>query len=443
MVSRRLVLAGLAVSSAFLRVSQSQAAAGVVNAVDSGLLPNSTSDQTVKFKALLTSASTAGAQIFLPAGTYIVSGIQLPAYVNILGVSGQSRILYGGKDSFFTANDAKHVQLSGLTIDGNSKSLTDSARGLIEATNVGRFVIDDCQIVNARKNAIDLYQCGGRIENTRIATVQDMAIFTANSTALKITGNEISDCGNGGIIVHRYDKGRDGTVITGNRVDKIRADLGGTGENGNGINVFQANNVVVADNVVNGCAFTAIRANSANNIQIIANNCTASGETAIYSEFAFEGAVIANNIIDGAANGISIVNFDSGGRLATCSGNIVRNLSARGPYEGTFGIGIAAEADTAITSNVVEKAPTYGIQLGWGPYMRNLTASGNVIRTSGEGIYVSIVDGVGPAIISGNLIQGAKNGGIVGHKWADVAVKDLTLKGSAYSDLVVERNIVS
>lgn len=171
---------------------------------------------------------------------------------------------------------------------------------------------------------------------------------------------------NGGVLVHRYDKARDGTIVNGNRVQGIRADSGGTGQNGNGINVYKADNVIVANNVVSDCAFTAIRANSASDVQIIGNNCTASGETAIYSEFAFEGSIIANNIVNGAANGISIVNFDSGGRLGTCTGNIVRNLSVKGPYEATFGIGIAAEADTAITGNVVENAPTYGIQLGWG-----------------------------------------------------------------------------
>ena len=61
---------------------------------------------------------------------------------------------------------------------------------------------------------------------------------------------------------------------------------------------------------------------------------------------------MANNLVDGAANGISVANFDQGGRLATVSGNIVRNLTTVGPYETQppgFGTGIAAEADTAIT----------------------------------------------------------------------------------------------
>ena len=156
------------------------------------------------------------------------------------------------------------------------------------------------------------------------------------------------------------------------------------------------------------CAFSAIRANSASNLQIAGNTCSRSGETALYAEFAFEGAVINGNIVDGAANGISIVNFDKGGRMAVCSGNIVRNLSTEGPYPADapgFGVGITVEADTAVTGNVVENAPLYGMKIGWGPYMRNVVATGNVIRKAGTGIAVTVVEGAGSAVISDNVIS--------------------------------------
>ncbi len=447
MINRRFVLTGLASLAGvgiLPRTTQAQTASGIINAVEFGLNPGGPDDQTFKLNALLTKASSSGQQIFLPPGAYIVSGVQFPAYVNLLGVSGKSRLLFGGKSGLIRANGSSHIQLNGLVIDGDGRPLGDNVRGLLEASNVAHLVLDDCQIVGARRNALDLFKCGGRIERTRISGASDAAIFAADSTGLEITGNEIHDCGNGGILVQRYEQGRDGTIVTGNRIGKIRADLGGTGQNGNAINIFRANNVVVSNNVINDSAFTAIRGNSASNLQITGNNCSASGETAIYSEFAFEGAVIANNLVDGAANGISMVNFDSGGRLGTCSGNLVRNLSIKGPYPGTFGIGISVESDISVTGNVVENAPLYGIQLGWGAYMRNVIATGNIVRASGEGIYVSVVEGVGSAIISDNIIQASRNGGIVGHSWTDVTVKDLTQKSAQiYPNLTVERNIVN
>ena len=69
------------------------------------------------------------------------------------------------------------------------------------------------------------------------------------------------------------------------------------------------------------------------------------------------------------------------------------------------GVGIGVEAETAVTGNVIENAPYAGIRLGFGPYLRNVTAVGNVIRDAGIGIAVSVVQGAGAAAITGNIIQ--------------------------------------
>ncbi len=204
---------------------------------------------------------------------------------------------------------------------------------------------------------------------------------------------------------------------------RIAATSGGTGQNGNGINVYQAHEVTISGNHVSDCAFSAIRSNGGSGVIITANQCLRSGETAVYSEFAFIGAIIADNQVDGAANGITVVNLDEGGRLATVSGNIVRNLTTRGPYihEGVgFGIGIAAEADTAITGNVVEGAPKWGIMLGWGPFQRDLSVTGNVVREAGTAIAVSVVEKAGAVLIANNVLSG-KEAAIRGYRWNEAA----------------------
>ncbi|WP_292645041.1 TIGR03808 family TAT-translocated repetitive protein, partial [Mesorhizobium sp.] len=272
-------------------------------------------------------------------------------------------------------------------------------------------------------------------------------IYSVEATGLAISGNTVSDCANGGILVHRWQAAEDGTIVSGNRVERIQARSGGTGQNGNGINAFRAGNVIISGNIVSDCAFSAIRANSASNLHITGNTCSRSGETAVYSEFSFEGAILSNNIVDGAANGISIVNFNEGGRMGVCSGNIVRNLSTSGPYPADppgFGIGINVEADTTVSGNVVESAPLYGMHIGWGPFMRNVVATANVIRKAGTGIAVTVVEGAGTAVISDNVIDGAQNGAIVGHRWAEPVTGDLASSGNAgYAHLTIERNHVS
>ncbi len=62
------------------------------------------------------------------------------------------------------------------------------------------------------------------------------------------------------------------------------------------------------------------------------------------------------------------------------------------------------EADTAVTGNVIENAPSAGIVLGWGRYLRDVAATGNVVRKADIGIAVSVTAGAGTALIANNVI---------------------------------------
>src|SRR6185295_4824569 len=165
------------------------------------------------------------------------------------------------------------------------------------------------------------------------------------------------------------EAGEDGTLVLDNTIEEIGARDGGTGQNGNAINVFRAGSVTVRGNRIKDCVFSAVRGNAASNIRILDNACNTLGEVALYAEFGFEGAVIANNTVDGAGHGISVTNFNEGGRLATVQGNILRNLAPQAHARienSTHGVGIFVEADTAVTGNVVENATVAGIMAGWG-----------------------------------------------------------------------------
>ena len=68
-------------------------------------------------------------------------------------------------------------------------------------------------------------------------------------------------------------KRHDGSLIADNTIEDTNARAGGTGENGNAINVFRAGDVIVRNNIIRRAAFSAIRGNAASSIQIIGNNC--------------------------------------------------------------------------------------------------------------------------------------------------------------------------
>jgi uncharacterized secreted repeat protein (TIGR03808 family) len=420
---------------------------GSVSATDLGLIPGAVDDQSRKLQAILDVASQSNQPIFLPPGIYNVSNITFPKRVRMSGVPGASRLVNSGNGHFLLSEDGEHIELSGITIDGANRGISEYAGAALRVANAQHVVIDNCRIHGSVETGLQVERSAGRIERSTISGARGSGIYAVENRHFAITANEVSACANGGILVHRWQEGEDGTIVSGNRVFDIGATNGGTGQWGNGINVFRAHNVMVANNRVADCAFSAIRSNSGNNVQITGNTCLRSGETSIYSEFQFEGALIANNIVDGAAIGISLANFIQGGRMAVVSGNMIRNLHASAPYKNDdqfFGIGISAEADTTITGNVIERAENFGLCLGWGPYLRDVSVSSNVIRGAPTGIAVTVVEGAGKASIANNIISGFTKGAIIGHRWKEASTGDLALLGNdGHGHLSIERNTVS
>ena len=252
------------------------------------------------------------------------------------------------------------------------------------------LLIDMCRFSDSPAGGLHLEGCGGAVTGCHFSRIATTALFARDSTGLDISGNRLEDIGNNGIQVWTSEPAEDGTRVTNNHIVRVAAKAGGTGQNGNGINVYRAGNVIVTGNRISDCAFSAIRNNSGSACLIASNAISRIAEVAIYCEFGFEGAVVSGNMLDDVALGISITNFNEGGRLAAVTGNVIRKVTGGGSLDYTRGVGIAAEADTAITGNVIDGAVDTGISLGWGGYSRNLSATGNVLRDCGIGIGFSV-----------------------------------------------------
>ncbi|TCP85233.1 putative secreted repeat protein (TIGR03808 family) [Rhizobium sp. PP-CC-2G-626] len=433
MTTRRTLLFALASLPVALGSRQTSAASlpdgfrGALDATDFGVRPGRRADQSKAFRALLAEAVDRRLPVMLPPGVYRLSGITLPDGLTLAGTPGATRLIASDTGPLLTAENLARLTLTGLTLDGNGQT-SDPDRGLVDLDGIARLTIDNCAISGRTAgHGLNLKRCSGRIRDNDISGAQGVGIFAVDSAGLSITGNTVADCGNGGILVHRSEAGPDGTLVSGNRISHIAAREGGTGQNGNGINIFRAGDVIVSGNHVSDCALSAIRANAANNVLISANQCLRSGETAIYSEFGFQGAIVTGNVIDTAANGISIVNFDVGGRLATVGQNVIRNITGIAPYvsDGAgFGFGISAEADTVVTGNVIEQVARWALVLGWGPYLRNVSVTGNIIRVAQLGCGVSVADGAGTAFITDNLFENVGDA-ILGYRWTEKASADL------------------
>ena len=420
---------------------------GTVNAAEEGLVAGASDDQSRTLQAVLDRAAEQDKPVFLPPGLYVISNVTLPRRTRLMGVPGATRLVYSGAGHFLLSENASHVELTGLILDGQNRAINEYAAAALRISSAEHAVVDNCQIVGSLSSGIQIDRSAGRIERSTISGAMGLCgIYALENNRLSIVNNTVERCSNGGILVHRWQAGEDGTMVTGNRVSGIGAVDGGTGQNGNGINVFRAASVVIANNHISDCDFSAIRSNAGDNVQIVGNHCLRSGETAIYSEFGFKGALINANIVDGGARGISIANFMQGGRMAVCSNNLVRNIHDIAPYEDPdhgFGTGIGVEADTTVTGNVVENVTNFGLTLGWGPYLRDVVVNANIIRDARTGIYVSVVDGAASTMIAGNVISGMREGAIIGYRWHDPVTRDMgSGKTYGYNHLNIEQNRV-
>jgi uncharacterized secreted repeat protein (TIGR03808 family) len=392
-----------------------------------GLRADADHDQSAILRSALAEAARRAAPLLVAPGRYRISGVAIPDGTRLVGIPGATILAAARPGALLTASGSRRLAIEGIGLDGRALP-AEARQGLLAIADVADLTLADCGFANGGAVGLTVSRSGGRIANSRFRAMADAALFAIDSTGLAIEGNSVEDCGNNGIQVWRSAKGDDATSIRGNRVSRIRNDAGGDGPNGNGISIFRAGGVLVEGNTLRDCALTFIRNNSGSGVQILGNNGRRCGEVALYSEFAFEGAMIANNLVEDCAQGVNITNLDHGGRLAVCANNLIRTarrgLAPRGK-ELIGGIGIHVEAEAAVTGNVVEGASDVGISLGWSWGMRNLLATGNIIRDTGIGISVSLVPKERNALIANNVIAGARLGAVIGTEYGKAVTGDL------------------
>jgi uncharacterized secreted repeat protein (TIGR03808 family) len=409
-----------------------------------GVRPGSPDDQTRALQRAIDEAARTKTPLALPPGIYRTGLLRLSSGSQLVGVRGATKLMFTGGASMLSGEGADSLSLNGITLDGGGIALP-ARRGLIHCLAGRDLRITDCEIIGSGGGAIWLEQVSGDVSGNIITDTAVTAIVSFDAKGLIVSRNSIIATGDNGIEILRTAIGDDGTLVADNRIEDIKAGPGGSGQYGNAINAFRAGNVIVRGNRIRNCDYSAVRGNSASNIQITGNSVSDVREVALYSEFSFEGAVIAGNTVDGAAVGVSVCNFNEGGRIAVVQGNIIRNLLPKRPIgtapDDDAGIGIYVEADSAVTGNVIENAPAFGIVAGWGEYLRDVAITGNVIRKAFAGIGVSVVPGAGTALVNNNMISETPRGAVVGLDHARAITGDLSIDGAErHAQVVIGTN---
>jgi uncharacterized secreted repeat protein (TIGR03808 family) len=452
-VNRRHLIGASAAGAASALVMSPQAARAAPlasafgrDATQYGVRPGSPDDQTKVLQRAIDEATRAQVPLALPPGVYRTGMLRLQSGTQLTGVRGATRLVFNGGASMLYGEGANRIGLANITLDGNGIPLP-TRRGLVHCLSGRDLCITDCEIIGSGGNGIWIENVSGDISGNIISKTAATAILSFDAQGLLVSRNTILGTNDNGIEILRTTIGDDGTLVADNRIEDIKAGPGGSGQYGNAINAFRAGNVIVRGNRIRNCDYSAVRGNSASNIQISGNSVSDVREVALYSEFSFEGAVIANNTVDGAAVGVSVCNFNEGGRIAVVQGNIIRNLLPKRPIgtapDDDAGIGIYVEADSSVTGNVIENAPSFGIVAGWGKYLRDVAISGNVIRNSFVGIGVSVAPGAGTALVNNNMIAETPRGAVVGLDHARPITADLSTEGAQrFAQVVIGINAV-
>jgi uncharacterized secreted repeat protein (TIGR03808 family) len=416
------------------------------DATQYGVRPGSPDDQTRALQRAIDEAARAQTPLALPPGVYRTGMLRLQNGTQLIGVRGATKFIFNGGASMFSSEGAGSIGLANITLDGGGIPLP-ARRGLVHCLQGRDIRITDCEISGSGGSGIWFENVSGDISGNIFTKTAATAVVSFDAQGLIVSRNTILGTNDNGIEILRTAIGDDGTLVADNRIEDIKAGPGGSGQYGNAINAFRAGNVIVRGNRIRNCDYSAVRGNSSSNIQITGNSVSDVREVALYSEFSFEGAVIANNTVDGAALGVSVCNFNVGGRIAVVQGNVIRNLLPKRPIgtapDDDAGIGIYVEADTSVTGNVIENAPSFGIVAGWGKYLRDVVISGNVIRNTFVGVGVSVAPGAGMALVNNNMISETPRGAVVGLDHARPVTADLSADGAQrFAQVVIGTNAI-
>jgi uncharacterized secreted repeat protein (TIGR03808 family) len=383
--------------------------------------------------------------IRLPPGVTVSRGATLAPGTRLIADRAGSTLRLVGDGPLIRVEGADRVEIENVAFEGVKASGHDG--GLIEARDVGAFVMEGCVIRNAARDAIRLERCGGKITRCSIRGAGRAGLFSLDSHGLALHGLHVEEIGDNAIQIWTSTPRHDGSTIVDCRIHKVSNRSGGNGQNGNGVSIFRAGGVVAKGNRISNCAFSALRNNGGRDVSFLDNACVASGETAIFAEFGYRDVTIRNNLIDGGSSGIQMTNFaDAGGRGGVCADNVIRNIQryfdAKAPEWGSE-CAIKVEAETLVARNRVEGAPWVGVLTGWGPSLKDVRVEDNVIRDAPIGVAVSVAPGAGFARIARNRIENARDGGVVAMRWMEKASGDLTKEANRFPTIALDANITT
>ncbi len=92
--------------------------------------------------------------------------------------------------------------------------------------------------------------------------------------------------------------------------------------------------------------------------------------------------------------------------------------------------------------NVIENVARAGLLLGWGPYLRDVVVSGNVIRMVPTGCMVTVAEGPVAQASPTICLKMTPKGAIIGYRWQDPASGELARGSQQFQHLTIANNSI-
>ena len=415
-----------------MRAALGFGAAGLLPIPEAGAkaLPRA-ADASVALQSAIAAATGAGRAFVLPAGTVRTAALRLPDGAQLIGSPGSTRLVLEGEGPLLTADRAARIALSGLALDGASRSL-DGDRGLIDFSNVGELTIADCAIERSGGVGLRLRSCGGRVERNAVRDIAAGGLFTTDATGLVIDDNRVERCGDNGIQVWRSVRGDDGSRVSGNHIADIKNVSGGAGQYGNGVSLFRAGGVLVTNNTIRRCAFTAVRNNGGIGRDRQSEQLRGSRGDRDIRRIRFRRLH-------------HLRQFDRWRGLRRSDGQFRRQPRPRRrlrrqrhsqsadprPFRPSIRLRMRRQGRGGRHGSRQRDRgrAVGGDSRGLGDVVAGRRGNGNVVRDAPIGIGVSIAEGAGAAVIADNMISGASRGAVLGMNLDRPVTADLARGG--------------
>ena len=246
---------------------------------DLGIVLDAGQDVSAALQTAIDQTASHGVGLRLPPGTFAIGRpIYLRPGAALSGALGATTLAFGNGAGLI-GQAADNLRIEDLALDGAHAALdtTRGVEGLLSLDQCANIRLSGLELRRSAGNGLVLKSVSGSVENCRMHQMRRAGLFSLDGRGVRIAANDIQDCGDNGILVWTTQPAECGTIVQGNRIERIAAKSGGTGQNGNGINVYRAAGVLVANNRITDCAYSAIRGNAASNIQMIANSCARLG----------------------------------------------------------------------------------------------------------------------------------------------------------------------